>query len=156
MNVSSMPHREPGARPASVGTAVKLLYAALGLSIISSLIDRSWIPEKIAGARWPEWVLFGAIGLIVFGLVFLLIYMIGGGKNWARIIYLVLYILMILSLPLSIKRFLQSVSNGPALGILNLVQVVIQGIALWLVFQRDSSAWFKTMKQARADLSMHR
>ena len=147
MTVSSMQHLEPTARPVSVGTAVKLMYAALGLSFISFLIDRSWIPVDIAEARWPNWIFFGGVFFILFGLSFLLIYMIGAGKNWARMIYLVLYILMILSLPLSMKPFLQAVSNAPALGILELVQVVIQGIALVLVFKRDSSAWFKTMQR---------
>ncbi|MDW7762020.1 MAG: hypothetical protein SCM96_15445 [Acidobacteriota bacterium] len=156
MTESPMPHRDPAARPANVGTAVRLMYAALGLSFISFLIDRSWIPVNIAEARWPNWIFFGGVFFILFGLSFLLIYMIGAGKNWVRMIYLVLYILMILSLPFSMKPFLQAVSNAPALGILELVQVVIQGIALVLVFQRDSSAWFKAMKQARADFSMHR
>jgi len=160
MNVSSMPHRESGARPASVGTAVKLLYAALGLGVILFLIDlltdRLMIPKNIADGRWPEWVLFGAIGLIVVGVVFLLITWIGSGKNWVRMVFLVLFILGVLSLPLSVKPLIQSFSQAPAPAIVGLVQLVMQGLAIILLFRKDSSAWFKTMKRARADFSMHR
>jgi len=127
-------------QPSKIATAVKLLYATLGIGIIRSIIESS----RHAEASSVGFVLF--ITFAVFGLMWLLIYMTGKGKNWARITFLVLFIL---GVPLSILPMIQSLTHEPISGILGLAQVVMQVVALVFLFQGESSAWFKAIKQSK-------
>ena len=64
--------------------------------------------------------------------------MIGKGRNWARITYLVLFII---GVPLIVFAMLQ-----PLLVILVIGQIVVQIIGLVFLFQKSSSDWFNLMK----------
>lgn len=128
-------------RPAKVSTAVKLLYTTLGIGIIRSIIESS----RHAEASSIGFVLF--ITFFVFGLMWFLIYMTGKGKNWARITFLVLFIL---GVPMSILPMIQSLTHDPTSGILGFVQVVMQVMALVFLFQGESSAWFKAIKLSKS------
>jgi len=129
-----MINSEQLAQPSKVATAVKLLYVTLGIGIIRSIIEFSRQAEESS----VGFVLF--IMLFVFGIMLFFIYMIGKGKNWARIAFLVLFII---GVPLSISYMIQSLSHNPISGVLGLLQVVMQVIGLVLLFQSGSSTWFK-------------
>jgi hypothetical protein len=76
----------------------------------------------------------------VFAVMALLIVFISKGKNWARITFLVLFILGSLpSIPLVLGEFTRS----PVLGAFSLVQIVLQVIALYIVFTKPGAVWFK-------------
>lgn len=137
-----MSNNEPLAQPPKVGTAVKLLYATLGIGIIRSIIEAS----RLAEANSVGFVLL--IIFSVFGSMWFLIYMIGKGRNWARIAFLIMFIL---GVPLSILPMIQSLTYDPVSGILGLAQVVMQIIAMVLLFQGGSSAWFKVIKQSKIE-----
>jgi len=128
-------------RTIKVDTAVKLLYATLGIGIIRSIIE---VPRHAASS--VGFVLF--IMFSVFGLMWFLIYMIGKGRNWARITFLIMFIL---GVPLSILPMIQSLTHDPVSGILGLVQAAMQIIAIVLLFQGASSAWFKVIKQSKIE-----
>jgi len=129
-------------RPPKVGTAVKLLYAsAIGIGIIRSIIE--WSRHTESGP--VSFILY--ITFFVLGFMWFLIYMIGKGKNWARITFLVLFIA---GVPFSILPMIQSLTHEPISGILGLVQFVMQVLAMVLLFQSASSSWFKAMKQTKA------
>ena len=127
-------------KPSKVSNAVKLLYAAIAIGIVRSSIETTRIAETNSFGS----ILFVAI--FVFGLIWFFIYMIGKGKNWARISFLVLFII---GVPLSILPMIQSLAHSPFSAILGLAQAVIQIVALVFLFQSDSSAWFKSMKSAK-------
>lgn len=128
------------AQPSRVATAIKLLYATLAIGLIRSIIESSRHSE----ASSVGFVLF--VSFTVFGLMWLLIYMTGKGRNWARITLLVLFVL---GVPLSIWPMIQSLTQDPISGILGLVQVVMQVVALMFLFQAKSSGWFKAIKQSK-------
>ena len=140
------------AQPQKVNTAVKLLYASLGLGIISSVLFPPGLDEvsSFDSALNDSLFIFFTAGL-TFGLIWLLIYMIGKGKNWARITFLVFFII---GIPLSIVTFplyLLSLSDTPVIdGSLFLVQTGMDLVALVFLFQGESSAWFKALKQSNA------
>ena len=128
------------AQPSKVATAIKLLYATLGIGIIRSIIESS----RHAEASSVGFVLF--ITFAVFGFMWLLIYMTGKGNNWARITFIVLFNM---GIPLSILPMIQSLTLNPISGVLGLIQVVMQVVALVFLFQGESSAWFKAIKQSK-------
>lgn len=103
------------AQPSRVATAVKLLYATLGIGIIRSIFLLS---------RHAESISFGAVLLTtiaVFGSMWLLIYMIGKGINWARITYCVLFILCN---PFSVLPIIQTPTHEPTFGVLGFALVI--------------------------------
>jgi len=121
-------------KPQEVGTAVKFLYATVGIGVMRSIMESS----RHAEATSRGFVV--AMTFSVFVFMCFIIFMIGKGKDWARIAFLVLFIV---GVPMSIFPMIQSLTLDPMSGLLGLVQVVMQLIAIVLLFQGDSSAWFK-------------
>lgn len=137
-------------KPRKVNTAVNLLYASLGIGVINSGLMPSELDEFSSSGS----VLIDAF--FTLGLLWFMAYMIGKGKNWARITFLVFFImgfpLSIVVLPMYLS--LLSLSYTPIiLGILNLVQTGMQLIAMVFLFQGESSAWFKAIKQSNAHMT---
>jgi membrane-bound ClpP family serine protease len=92
----------------------------------------------------PAFVMF--ITFFTLGILWLFIYMIGRGRNWARIAFLVLFII---GIPLSVLPLLQSLSASPISGLLGIAQTAIQVVALVFLFQKPSSDWFRDMKASK-------
>lgn len=96
---------------------------------------------------WAEgWC--GLLGFLAsFLLLMLAVYMFGSGRNWARIIFL---ILVLFSAPFTlldiIERFGRSASPG---ALYQIVQLEIGIVAVVLLFQRSPSRWFKAMERLR-------
>ena len=85
----------------------------------------------------------------MFGLLFFLIRKISDGRNWARIVFLVLFLL---GVPFSIPVYLEEVSRNLFLAILSSIQFILQVVAIYLMFTRNSTLWFKARK-ARINLA---
>ena len=132
-------NRHQESRPPRVSTAVTLLYLTLGMGIIRSFLE---VPRLLQVAP-PGFGLGFFLFVIIFTMAFLvfLTVMIGKGRNWARITYLVL---TIVGLPLSVLPLYQSLTKTPISGIIGTAQLVLQTIALIFLFQRASSEWFRS------------
>jgi hypothetical protein len=120
-------------RPSRVTAAVYLLYLSLGFMAAQGLLECS-----VPGGNQSEG--FGVLGTLPVSALFY--YMIGKGQNWARITFLLLFIL---SIPLLVTRFPSHPVSG-SLGIgrstLEITEIAIELAALSLLFQRVSSDWF--------------
>lgn len=137
-------------KPRKVNTAVNLLYASLGIGVISSGLFPVGLDEVNSFGSALNDSLYT---FFIFGLTLLLYYMIGKGKNWARITFLVFFIM---GFPLSIVvlPMYLSLSDPPFIsGILFLVQTGMDLVALVFLFQGESSAWFKAIKQSNAHMT---
>ena len=121
-------------KPKKVQNAVTILYVTLGIGIIRAVMEASANAE-IAGVGFLMFVT-----LMVFAVMVFLIAMIGRGRNWARITFLVLFLLGLLP---SILPLIRSFTISPISGVLGLAQVVLQIVAMVFLFQQESSAWFK-------------
>jgi hypothetical protein len=121
-------------KPKKVQNAVALLYATLGIVLIQILF------EIFFGVSHVRWIVFLAMFGPMFGFVILLIVMMSRGRNWARITYLVLFLLGFIPETLSLVR---SFSATPFFSLLGIVQAALQITALVFLFHRESSAWFK-------------
>jgi hypothetical protein len=80
------------------------------------------------------------VSLAVLGLMLWLVAMIGRRRNWARITFLVLFVLGLLPSALPLIR---SFWSSPVSGLLGLSQVVLQMVAIVFLFQHDASVWFR-------------
>ncbi len=124
-------------RPPRVGTAVKLLYITLGIGVLRSIMDSSMYAEMAP----PAFVML--ITFFVLGVMGFFIFMIGKGRNWARITFLVFFII---GIPFAAFPLMQSVGANPISGRIGVVQIIIQIVALVFLFQKLSSDWFRDMK----------
>jgi hypothetical protein len=155
-------------KPSKVTLALYMLYACLGISVIAVLV--SWVRFGLpgwAGYRsitflmqlalfhfWaPIWVMIYG-NLIILPIAFWLYFMIGKGKNWARMTLMIYVILEILLgiLPVVFGFFM--FHHRPQLSLSDwfmrispdILQDVFQIVALTFLFGRASSDWFKAIK----------
>jgi len=124
-------------KPVEITRATQLLYATLGIGMVKSSIDFFRISSETS-------VAFTLITLIfTFAFLFFLIIKIAGGRNWARIVFLIFFLL---GIPLAIPIVLDEVKRNLFLGSLSFIQIILQVIALALMFMKNSNLWFKTRK----------
>ena len=103
-------------KPSKVSNAVKLLYATLAIGIVRSSIEA----PRIAETSSLGFILF--VTIFVFCLMCFFIYKIGKGMNWARISFLVLFII---GVPLSILPMIQSLAHSPFSAILGFAPIEV-------------------------------
>ena len=124
-------------RPPRVGTAVILLYITFGIGVLRSIMDASMYAEMAS----PAFVML--IMFFVLGIMWFFIFMIGKGRNWARITLLVLFII---GIPfIGLLQWQSSVAN-PISGLLGIAQIIMLIVALVFLFQKPSSDWFREIK----------
>ncbi len=140
-----------GPRPASIDMAVKLIWANVALSLVTTVItfilldsivdqalDDAGADSSINADTVRSGALVGAvIGIIIsVAIAALLAHFIGKGANWARIVYTVLAVLGIL-----ISVF--GLGGQPVLLLLlSLVSLVITAAAVFFLWKPESSAYF--------------
>ena len=120
--------------PIKIASAVRLLWISLIFGIIRSVFEIAKVEEVIG-------IIIGVgIALPIISIVALLIYMIGKGRNWARITYLVLFIV---GFALGVPALVISVFTNPLFTVLRLGETILTGIGLILLFRSTSSNWFQ-------------
>ena len=125
-------------KPKKVSAAVILLWISLVLGSIRAIIE-------IMPTETMEALIGSIIAITLVTIVAILIYMIGKGKNWARITFLVLFII---GIALNIPALAISLFTNPILFVLRLGEITLTGIALVLLFQDVSSNWFRNFKSS--------
>ena len=141
-----------GPRPASVDLAVKLIWGAIAVSLLSgiatfvmidSIIDQQLEASGVGEAVTADAIRTAALMSAAFGLVIsvalyaLLAIFIGKGANWARIVYTVFTVIGVL-----VSVF--GLGSQPALLLtLSLVGLVLSVAAAVFLFRADANAWFK-------------
>lgn len=135
-------------RPEKVGTAVKLLYISLGVGVLQRIMMASVYAElPHVPNNLSVQILVMLVAFFVLGIRWLFIYMIGKGRNWARIVFLVWFIIVT---PVSMLIMVFYVIAFPLLvGLPYIVQTVIQVIALVFLFRKPSTDWFREMKMTK-------
>ncbi len=125
--------------PPLVTLANRLLWSSLGLGVLRAAFD------------WPEIARTGPIAFVLpvmvltFAVVAFLIVMIARRRNWARIVFLALFVIgTLMNGPSTVEEIL----TRPVLGLCGLMQILLQGGALFLLFRPPASAWFRPPKPA--------
>lgn len=133
----------PSERPAGVRLAIMLILFTLMLGVGRSFMEWSQVRAQIASTPHVSTQMMETVMLIVLvvvlGLMLWLTYMIARGRNWARITFLVLFLV---GLPWSVPALLRSFSAYPFSATLGLAQILLQAVALILLFGADARRWF--------------
>ncbi len=134
MDPATEPTIKPG-RPLAVTRAVQLFSASFILGAIRTMFD---LAHKLSGAAFALSLFFV---LIFFGICFFFVAMIATGRNWARIVFL---ILLIIGLPFAIPTYLTQLRMNLLHGSVSIVVAILQIIGMVLLFTKNSNQWFKS------------
>lgn len=126
-------------KPSSIGWATTLLWIAVMMGLVAVILD--W-PE-LTHANSADYIAF--LYLITFACWCFLILKIGQGKNWARIVYLVLLVAGTLKTPSLVSEF----DEHPVLTVMALGGIAIQAIAMILVFSGSGKQWFLAIQKTQ-------
>lgn len=125
--------------PYTVRRAIKLLYIALIAGALMILVTFLWDVQR--GKAQEIFKTTGVIGIILGYLFYwFLIDWIARGRNWARILFLVLTLFNILFFLVTFQHQFQS---DPLQELMGLSVLGTNLVALILLFQRTSSDWYK-------------
>src|ERR1700719_4769192 len=116
--------------PSNVARFEQLMYATLVIGLFNSVLtwNQSVAQARNLGGAYS--VLF--IQIFVFAFIMMFIWLIARRrKNWARWVLLVLFVL---GIPAAVRLMGQWFRLEPVVGFLNLVQALVQVIALVLIF----------------------
>lgn len=124
-------------RPIEVTRAVRFLLASLAIGLMASAIH---VAQRVSGAPL---VLALLIVIAFFGVYLLLVSRISAGRNWARIIFLVL---VLFGLPFAVPTYLAELRRSILWGSVSILVALLQLIGTYLLFTKNSNLWFRTRK----------
>ena len=134
------PTLEPTAnleRPLHATRAVQLLYASLAIGLLRALLG---LTQRVSGVAL---VLAALIVIAVFALGFFLAWKISAGRNWARILLL---LLVIINLPFAVWGNVVELKESIWSGTFSIFIELMLWIGTCLLFTRSSNLWFKRRK----------
>ena len=121
-------------KPKSIIAAKNILYATVFLGLITLVINKlSYGSSNPADNRGL------IIALVSFAVILFLVRQIGLGHKWARTVFVILFILGIALFPYTIVPLFRM---NPLLGVLSLLQALLQILALRYLFAKESTEWF--------------
>lgn len=128
-----VPERMLRERPPQIVRAVLLLWTSFALALPLVYLDVERAPEGTAAAGVAVWA-------VLLGLGAALNVQIWRGANWARIVYLALFAISFLALWFTAAEMLEkSVFEF----VLNAANAMLDAFAMYLLFTRPGSLWFR-------------
>ena len=127
-------------KPKSIIAARNILYTAFFLEALVFILQQV---IRDTPAR-PDISVFFSNGILLVLLFFAIRY-IGFGKKWARILFLVLFVLLVLASEIFIPFLFRT---NLALGFLFVLQVLLQVLALVFLYSKNSNEWFNRFNKA--------
>jgi hypothetical protein len=118
------------------------MYLSLGIGAVQSILQwGSLVDSAHAAGRGIGFILF--IQASVFAMEVLFIWLIARRrKNWARWVWLIIFILAIPFAPPVLVRILRS--SGPVVATFMCMQNLAQIAALYMIFAGNARKWFKS------------
>lgn len=138
-----MTHPET-ARPAAVTNAVGLFYISLALGVVRAMAAWPSMPPDVSPS------LAFLLLAVPYGVLLLLLRFVNQGQNWARIALVALFIL---TAPFPTPALMESLGAHPLMGILRILQLVLQVAALAMLFGAQARRWFDPAERADAGRS---
>lgn len=131
----------PWSRPTQIERAVILLAFSLVVSFLKLGLDYDYI-ASLAPIQSTIAVMIITVLVMLF-----IYYKIWTGRNWARIIFTVFFIIGILPTLLILPA---EVNRNALVFLASIVQILAQVLAIIYMFLPVSNAWFKSIKQAKS------
>jgi hypothetical protein len=131
----------PAERPIQVTRAVWLLWTVLALGTVVNFI-------RPQGAVPMGMLMAIVIWLLSTAIYVLFIVKIAAGRNWARIVYLVLTLLGFLFIPVSWSVLVEVMKSSVLYTVVYFLNTAISVYALYLLFTKPANAWFRPTTRA--------
>ena len=130
------PTTEPaaGARPGEVTLAVRLIWISIAIGLLTSAVR---VAQLVSGVSLVVALL---VAFLFFGIYLFLVSKISAGRNWARIVLLVL---VLIGLPFSVPTYLAELRKSVLFGSLSILILIMQVVATYLLFTKNSNRWFR-------------
>jgi membrane protein implicated in regulation of membrane protease activity len=132
-------------RPLTVQNAIGMLYASLVLGALNlAYVILQYKQNPLYGMQHGG----NDIGSIIFGLLvtWFLIVKISKGKNWARLVFAVLFVLGAVVVVPAIALLYAAM---PISALITGLQTLLQFIGVVLLFVPSSNAWFRAVKESK-------
>ncbi len=129
-------------QPAEVANAIRLIYAGVAVGIINTIADFTYL----ASLASTKLLIFQMT--FTYAIIILLAFKISLGRNWARIIFLIVFLF---GLPAAVPSLISHFSRSPSAGWLMLLTILLQMTATVLLFLKPSNSWFKHFKVSHVD-----
>jgi hypothetical protein len=131
-------------KPIVVDLSVKLLYALTLLGIASFIVDFEYTIARFS-------VTDTLVNLIIpVAVMVFMIAKISSGRNWARIIFALMYLLGIRSF---VEFAAQELSRNWILGAISIIQGIAHAVCIILLFTPNAAPWFTPKKSDLDDES---
>ena|SRR4026208_1528014 len=124
-------------RPKETTLAIQFLYASLALGLIRAVFG---LTQRTSGAAL---ILAALIVISFFALGFFVVWKISTGRNWARILLL---ILVLINLPFAVLANISELKQSVLSGTFSILIELILWVGAYLLFTRNSSLWFRGRK----------
>jgi len=134
-------------KPQSVSTAINLLWISIAIRLVSASIEyfnTVGVLASDAPTRFSHFLVVFGFAISVF-----LIFKIAAGKNWARIVYFVVFVTDVIVLPFMLADFWQSL----LINVLFMTEAGLQAYALFLLFTQPARSWFLRKWQGNSDMT---
>ncbi|GAA4238391.1 hypothetical protein GCM10022291_28680 [Postechiella marina] len=122
--------------PTTIYNASKLIYLSAAIGIINPIVIN--VLSNTNTFYTPINLIIASTSILVF-----LAYIINLGKRWARNVFTILFTLSLLAFP---SVIFSTFRLNTVTGILPILQVILQGYAILLLFNNKSRLWYKTKK----------
>lgn len=150
-------------KPKSVTLAIRLLLASMVLIIPKFIFKWDYAAHltqsynqntQTALTVNDDFTFYVQIGKVVITIIFLLwiVLKISAGRNWARILFLIMYI--IIGVPLSFLRLKDLFASSLLGGFLVLLNSLLQMISLRYLYSSPSNVWFKSIKMGSNSIDL--
>jgi hypothetical protein len=120
-------------RPREVTLATRILWVTLLLGVLNSILQWSHLREKASTG-----FILTVQGATLFIMAWL-VYQTGRGRNWARILLLLLFVAGIALEP---RALLASLTISTSGGAIVIVQLLLQLVSYYLLFVSKGRAWY--------------
>jgi hypothetical protein len=121
-------------KPQSIIASKNIIYATVFLGILT---------EMTTGFRFYSNTQVWAISIIVLVVVLVLTKLIGLGRKWARLIFLILMLLLALLIPLTLIPLFKA---SFLIEMLFILLGILQMLALKFLFSKKSTEWFNRVR----------
>jgi hypothetical protein len=134
---TSAPQIKP--KPLEVSRAVALLWLSLLIGLLRTCVAWTHVAWKHQRVRYAAVAVLVFFVGSIFGVLAGFIWKIGQGRNWARITYLVLFVVGLLVYPFILWS---TFHRSPVGAYVSILQTAMQAYALYLLFRPPARAWF--------------
>ena len=127
-------------RPLLVKIAISLICASLAIGVVRSILG--FFSNSVQSLT-----AFNAIVIVLsLATTIFLVVMVARGRDWARIVFLILLTTDILG---SIPAILHEFAASPLARLIDVGEIALQVIAIVLLFQSPSNAWFRQLSHSQ-------